>query len=596
VSELPLPPVTASTDAGACTEAINPHRTGCVGVSVGLQSGGYLPDGHEVSAVVTFAGAPAAPDPASVYTGHQLIIVKTDGTTFPNGDAWKCVTCGVPAANQVGRNAAMDYPQPFNDGKRALVGTNIVDCGAHALADPSCTPAEVHIYPIRFDNTADGSGKGGNIRELRLHPDNIHLGFSSFTINNGAIGQFAYFGRLSFDAHPTTGTPLAPRYDIVDVTRLFDPTATQPVQVDPANPSQLTVNPQAISVGELRGFSKDGTEVLYIGYPAESSNIDVFAANLKTGKVRRLTSNPEYTDPVDMSPDGQWLVAMDTRGSDRQEFLAAMRNVPPITDLITTGAVASVRNNGDRRFFQPILIDRYGDRGSYQGQQLNASGDGGPGAVNDPNWNGEADPRWSPDGTAVVYWQALAVSPACGGANPLPCEKSTEPGGRTARMMIARLTGLNPSPAPKVAPVSDNVPWGTKYVPGSAIPDRPHPPAGTYTLAGAKLGSATVTITETPDKRAVQTVAVTYKGYSSDGTNILNGTEKVTGASPSLTVSKLDWYTDLTETGGGVTATKKTSADGFHLTIDLLTNIFDATGTLTTTINGHAFHQPANDT
>ena len=62
-----------------------------------------------------FAKAPAAPDPASIYSGRQLILVKTDGTTFPNGDAWKCVTCGVPAANRVGANLNFDYPEAFRD-------------------------------------------------------------------------------------------------------------------------------------------------------------------------------------------------------------------------------------------------------------------------------------------------------------------------------------------------------------------------------------------------------------------------------------------------------------------------------------------------
>jgi hypothetical protein len=35
-----------------------------------------------------------------------------------------------------------------------------------------------------------------------------------------------------------------------------------------------------------------------------------------------------------------------------------------------------------RRFFQPFLIDRYGDRGDYFGQQVNAEGDGSNGAIN----------------------------------------------------------------------------------------------------------------------------------------------------------------------------------------------------------------------
>ncbi|MEV7015977.1 hypothetical protein [Streptomyces sp. NPDC093991] len=52
-------------------------------------------------------------------------------------------------------------------------------------------------------------------------------------------------------------------------------------------------------------------------------------------------------------------------------FLAGMRGVPPLTDLLTTSAVPSVRNNRQRRFFQPYPIDRYGDRGDYFGQQIN---------------------------------------------------------------------------------------------------------------------------------------------------------------------------------------------------------------------------------
>ncbi|GAA0269961.1 hypothetical protein GCM10009527_077820 [Actinomadura nitritigenes] len=381
VDELPLPPVAPSTSAGSCTPAINPHGTGCIGKATSMQSGDFLPDGHHVLATVGFTGAPAAPDPAAVYTGQQLIIVKTDGSTFPNGDAWKCVTCGVPDANAVGRSPAMDYPQAFRDGRRALAGTNIIDCAPYRLTSTACTADRVHIYPIRWNVTADGSGAGGGIRELRLHPDNVHLGFNAATVTNGKLNQYGYFARLEFDPAPKTGTPLAPRYDLVKVTRLFDPAPSrQPVTVDPRHPGRLKINPQAVSVGELRGFSGTGDEVSYIGYPDESSNIDVFAANLRTGKVRRLTSNPEYTDPIAISPDDDWTVAMDTRGSNRQMFLAAMRAVPPVTDLITTSAVSSTRNNGDRRFFQPYLIDRYGDRGAYQGQRINAAGRNAPSA------------------------------------------------------------------------------------------------------------------------------------------------------------------------------------------------------------------------
>lgn len=595
VTELPLPPVAPSTAEGSCSPDINPSGTGCILQTGGLvQSGSFLPDGTHVTALVNFTGAAAAPDPASVYTGSQIILVKSDGTTFPNGDAWKCVTCGMPEENAQGVNEDMSYPQAFRDGKRILTGPNIIDCGDHDLASEECTPEETHMYPIRWNTTPDGSGAGGTIRELRLHPDNVHIGFNSFTMTGEQLGQVGYLSRLEFNPSPTTGTPSVPRFDLVNVTSLFNEAVEyQPLIVEEDN--QIRINPDMISVGELRGFSGTGKEVTYVGYPAESSNIDVFAADLTTGKVSRLTSHPEYCDPVDISSDDEWIAIMDTRGSGRQMFMAGMRGVPPLTDIVSTSATSSTRNNGQRRFFQPYVLDRYGDRGDYYGQKVNAAGDGTPGSVNDPQWNGMADPRWSLDVTRLAYWQALTIAPACGGENPLPCPSSTEPGGRTERLMVAHFTDRTPVDWKTIEPISDTVPWGTPYVAGSTPPPRTFLPGGAYTLNGAASGSAAVVITENSDQTAVRSVAVTYENFSDDGLTWLDGFENVTVNNPSVTLNEVDWYSNLTQTGEA-NASKKTSPDGFHLSIDVLTNIFQANGTLTTTIDGVVYEQPANGT
>ncbi|KAF2143110.1 uncharacterized protein K452DRAFT_326256 [Aplosporella prunicola CBS 121167] len=593
VTELPLPPVAPNYDEGSCTAQINSRGTGCISKSLAvdskMQSGGFLPDGKHVAAFVSFAGAPAGPDPASIYTGKQVIIVKADNTTFSNGDAWKCITCGAPEDNAVGLSETWDYPQAFTDGKRLLAGANIIDCGAE-LASDDCTPEKTHIYPIRWNTNPDGSGKGGSIRELRLHPDNVHIVFSSEVEENGMYSEYGYFAKLELNESPKSGIPLAPRYDLASVTVLYDPKAKQPVSVDG---DQLFVNPDAVMVGELRGFTGTGNEITYVGYPAESSNIDIFAADLTTGKVRRLTSHPEYADPIDVSPVDDWMVVMDTRGSNRQMFMAGMRGIPPITDLITTSATSSTRNNGQRRFFQPYLLDRYGDRGEYFGQRINAGGDDKPGGISDREWNGMADPRWSPDGTHIVYWQALTVSPACGGDNPLPCEDSTEPGGRTARLMMAHLTSRKPQPNKTFMPISDTVPWGTPYEPGVTLPPRPSPSPGNYTLKGKSHGSAQIVLTGNSDKDTLSSVSVTYNNFSDDGINVLQGWENVTVKIPKPTLNHLDWYSDLVRTGE-TNSIKKTSPDGFHLDIDVLTNMFDANGTLSTTIDGHTYEQPAN--
>uniref|UniRef100_A0A8H7KCT0 Uncharacterized protein n=1 Tax=Bionectria ochroleuca TaxID=29856 RepID=A0A8H7KCT0_BIOOC len=418
ITELPLPPVAIDK----CTIELSPNGTGCIAqgkYGAGFQAGSFLPDSTHIVAHVTYTGAPDAPDPASIFTGEQIILIKIDGSSFSNGVPWKCLTCGVPTENAQGLSNTFDYPNSFMDGRRILFGTNILDCGENDLTSDDCTPETTYIYPIRWNTSPDGSGAGGSIRELRLHPDDVHLGFSSFRVDGHSLGQDSYFSRLAFNPSPTTGEPLVPRYDLESVTRLSNPSNPPPFVADG---DKLSWNPLTNYVGELRGFSGRGDEVTYIGTSVESCNVDVFAVKLDSGEVRRLTSDPEYVDPVDISPDNEWTVVMDTRRTDRQMFMAGMRGVPPLIDLIATSVASTTRNNYQRRFFQPWLIDRYGDRGDYYGQKINDEGSGLPGSadINDPEWNGRADPKWSPDGTKIAYWQDLTASPACGGDNPYP--------------------------------------------------------------------------------------------------------------------------------------------------------------------------------
>ncbi|KAG7294002.1 hypothetical protein NEMBOFW57_004063 [Staphylotrichum longicolle] len=593
VVELPLPPVAPSSDEGACTATINPRRTGCIGISVGnFQAGDFTPDGKHVIANVEFVGAPAAPDPASIYTGSHLILIKADGAKFSNGDPWKCLSCGVPAQNAISLDAVRDYPHVFRSGTKALWGHNILDCGGVDLTSDRCTPNRTSIYPIHWPTTADGSGAGGVPREMRLHPDDVHMGWSSFT-NYG--GQFAYFGRLQFNPNPTVGLPLAPRYDLVNVSVLVDGSGKAPIS---ASGGELHINRDAIMVGELRGFSGAGDEILYIGPSWESSNIDLFAVHVVTGAVRRLTSHPDYADPIAFSHDNQWFVTMDTRVSERQMWMAAMRWVPPLVDIVAVTVASSTRNNRDRRFFQPILIDRDGDRGDYYGQQVNAGGDGSPGSVNDPNWNGRADPAFSPDGTKITYWQALVVSPACGGENPLPCPVSSAQGGRSYRVMLARLTGRKAKQPAKVLKVPEYIPWAVPFPPGATVPSQYKLPAGDYILRGSVSGTANVTLTADPTTfSGIGGVAVVYNNYSDQAGYVLNGHEQVSVKIllPNVWDNLIDWNSDLKETGV-VNATKRTSAGDFHLQINAVTNIFNANGTLTTTVDGVEYNQPANGT
>ncbi|KXT11599.1 hypothetical protein AC579_155 [Pseudocercospora musae] len=75
VTSLPLPPVIKDWNKGSCNFDENPSGTGCIGQSAGLEAGSFLTDENHVLATVKFAGASEFPDPRSVYSGQQVVVI-----------------------------------------------------------------------------------------------------------------------------------------------------------------------------------------------------------------------------------------------------------------------------------------------------------------------------------------------------------------------------------------------------------------------------------------------------------------------------------------------------------------------------------------
>lgn len=583
IEKLPLPPTAPKDTPGSCTKQVNPRQTGCMSALFDgiIEGPAFLGDGKHILLSVYLTGAPAAPDPSSIYNGPQVLAIKTDGRTFANGDAWKCITCGIPHSNLAGANLQhrepngpprgipnvtglfLDHPQPFPGDRKMIAGTNVVDCGPYKLIDDRCTADRLHVYPIRWNTTPDGSGSGGSMRELRLNPDGEHLMWSHMNRTGMDIDQHGLVGKLVFRPSPTGGVPRTARYELENIFVLTN--SNNPdfaaFRDDPKRPGHLIRNVVMGAIGEARGWTRDGQNAVGMGMP-DSGSVDMYITELKSGVSHRLTSAPGYADPILMSPDDKWFVVFDNRLTDRHMYYGGIAGIPPLTDQLTRMIMLSADygyRNGMRRFFQPFLIDRWGDRGTYQGQQLNA-GSGAPGSPSDPNWNARADPAWSPDGTSIVYWQAMVTAPDCGGANPLPCPRSTEAGGRASRLMIARLTSRKPVAPRKIVSRTINVPWGTAYRAGDAMPKRyPYAPAGKFVLDGRKSGSAQVEIRK-PDGEHVTYVSAKYSHYSDDGITVIDGSEssELTGQGQKVRVI---WHSDLKLTGQQ-TGTKKTSEPG----------------------------------
>ncbi len=612
VEPLPLPPTAPSTIPGSCTQAVNPNGTGCLSPDRGGIDGArsFSPDGIHVYVSIRFAGAPEEPDQGSIYSGGQLILVKTDGTTFANGDGWRCVTCGVPEQNRVGINNPNDntYPEAFHDGMRVKMGTNILDCSPYQITEDLCTPESTHIYPIKspFFNFRI-------MRELRLHPDNVHLGWNQLFLTPDFSGatQFAAFGRLEFNASPDFGPP---GYELRNVSFLLSPELGKSGRFfSVKSAGELRFEPPIGVIGEFRGFTPDGTHTLGIG-TQDSFNYDIFATSLVTGESRRLTRDPAYTDPAVVAPDGKSMVIMDGRvttetgypdanpaGTDgRLYFASAGIGVPPLIDLAIAEAIAGIYTLPARgSFLQPYLIDLENeitpdDPDIHDGQQLNAGGDpaAGSGSISDPQWLGGADPAWSPDSTAVVYYQRRGCNP-----EPAECPPSTEPGERHSRLMIARLTDREPAePLPQPEPVPDEVPWGMHYEFGDPLPPvRQIVPAGTYVLMG-ESGSAEVVVTTGPSRfnegeSEVSSVSVIYSNYSADGFNFIDGTESGE-RNPGTGGTTLTWHADLTFSGLHEGSRKTSEPGGFVVRLSRLGAAGEFSGSLVTTLDGMTYRSP----
>jgi hypothetical protein len=471
------------------------------------------------------------------------------------------------------------YPPPraLPGDKQVLVGNGILDCTNRSgalltLSDPQCTADDTHIYPIYWGSLPLGAriqgSPFGNGREWRLSPDGVHLEWDSLLITSTGFAEDEFEGALSWDSTNQ-------RYDLTNVYFLPQPSPWV------IQGNQLVFR-QLAMIGEARGWTSDGRSILGI-QAYEDNSVEGWATSLTTGQSHPVTVHAEYTDPMQMSPNGLWMINDEAKGNGRLDWISGLEGISPITsNLVSLGVISQMRNNGNRRFFEPWLTSTVAPKT----EQVNAP-------VADPNWNAAADPDWVANSTAVVWVENFAC-----GANPTPhqCAGSTEPGGRNSRLMIARL-GLPPSPAIPPAPISNTAPaaWAIPFTPGQTLPTFPPIPTGTYTVKGNVFGYATVAIADNSTSTAIQSIQATYHSYvQSRGLNVVNGTESVNTNTPGF----MTWNDNLTVFGLQGSGQLVTSPGGFSVNVNDLnfSNNFQATGTMTTTLNGITYTQPANGT
>ncbi len=507
-----------------------------VGVAlVAVLAAGCATSEPERAAAPTSATAPAAGERVTVRTvpvppgveaslpaftpdGQHLVFVYTApdvagsqvGTVALDGSAFTCVTCSV---------GQVDLGKPFvsRDGRKVLVRTpsgkgtpttmytySVVECPDGVLRCPSPT-----IVPVELPGEAQGVLQ---TRELRISPDGDHLAFTQARPGGWTI----VLGTLDRQADRYTVGALRllnPRFELGDASADWS---------------------AAGAFYEIKGFADDGTTVIYAATRDASLNFDDYAVDLTTGERRRLTSHPDWDEPLDVSPDGSSVVVGSSRGTHRIDGLSLVPR-PPLFDLVAYSQTARWLLSNEARdcVVRPWLLDARRPDTAQPGQELD-------GEAWAEGYGPRAIPTWRLDGTAIAFWEELQ--------DPGRAPASAPP----TRLRVATLDDRRPV-EPRPAATTPEPTWAWRY---DEYPLSQR--TATQTVRGAAKGTAEIAFT---GGFVTGRYAVTYRGYSDDGEHVLDGTEVFD--SPMI-VSDATYTVDLTVSGahagsmkGGFTLTGK---------------------------------------
>lgn len=536
VSEIALPPV-----AGAGCLAATGAGLGCIVAGVdAVDLGGFLPDGRSLLLRVRLAGSGG-----NGRRGDELVLARlaSEGGVA----SWKCLTCGLSPSVGAVLGGRLDHPQPFADGIRVLAGMAVFDCAPWPLHDDRCTAQSLRVYPVETGWAADPALR---IDALRLHPGGNHVGMAV----SGADGRPVRFGWLAALAGD------GQRYVLSDPQLLFRDGPAFRLIKPGRRSGTLEIETAAIEIESVAGFSADGGEIYYRGFPWESGRPGLFAVAVDSGAVRRLTRLPGGTGPVGVSPDGNWLAFGSSQGSSHRMFLGGVNGLPPLVDLVSRGAVPGL-DAAESAARDLMLLDREGSRSGYAGQVLMSASTG---------WSVTGAPAWSPDGRSIAVLQA-----ATGTA---PARR-----GPALRLALVRLTDRAAAAPATIVPLPATIAWATPAPPSANPGDRTPIPAGRYTLSGPDGGAARVIVERSGAGGGITGVSVRYEAYAGDGAARINGEESASGSADAIRLGA-----NLAQ-AATPPVRKLTGPDGYVVATDPMTGAVSATGMMVTTIGERTY-------
>ncbi|MBG0816496.1 hypothetical protein [Planomonospora sp. ID82291] len=432
-----------------------------------------------------------------VYRGEEQV-----GVMLPDGSGFSCVTCG--------RLKTARGTEIFPDGGKLWVERVPAGSGAPGASGGTgdihysvleCAPSVYdcrtsELVPVRFP--VPGLKQGAQNRAVQIHPDGRHLRWTEVRALEGARMTIGRLERRA-DRYVVTGPRVAnPAFTLGD---------------DPAD---------WVAAGSYyeAGQWLDGGRTLKIGATGSALNYDIFTLDLATGERRRITTDTDYNEGTDGSPDDRWLAYTSARGLDRMDVFTQLRR-PPFIDMASFAQIGRVGLWNNRRCMnERWLMDREGQRGTYGGQPV----------ITEDAWAIRSW-SWYPDGTRALIAEEH-VTPRTGTAGHRP----------DIRVRVLRLPSRTPTEPTPVVDL-DDIDLARSTV-----------PAGDYTAVAARQvrgevvhgehsGTAEPTFTGT---FLAGRWAVRYERYSDDGRSFVTGTESLTTP---LASSVATWKADLKVTG-----------------------------------------------
>lgn len=504
-----------STNSGRAAARGQPGAACALSVAalLGLAGCSDGSDNHVGSAAEPTVSLSVVPMPASI-TEVQLpwwtadgsrIVFSARSTDFdgmqiasvaPDGDDFRCLTCAISPGSP-----PLMKPIAFDDGRRVLVrvgnqtpftnGTHaVLECSPSVAQcdEPELVPVEVPADPLIIQPQ----------REFRVAPGGDRVGLTQMRANRrGDPTYVAIVAGLRRDGD---------RYVLDD--------------------------PRVVSDrGELKQFAPDGGTVYiseFVEGP-EAGNGDVMAIDLTTGESNRVTTYPDYDEPVEPSPVSEWLTVGSARGAVIFEPLAQVRR-PNVIGAALSPLALYLFNTYRDELLEPWLITARGEANGELGVLLN------PGSI-EAGWEGRMIPNWNPDGTRIVFWEADSASTA----------GSADAG---SRLVVSTVDGLGPG-GERPVPTTPDLGWAPRlagYAPGGPyIPE---------SRDGAASGRMDVTVTSA----GALTIDVTYTGFSDDGEWVLDGTEWIMNAGGPT--GSVEYAADIRVSGGHTGYLRATGVQG----------------------------------